>query len=304
MLLRANLLLLLTSIIWGFGFIAQLMAMDHMGPYFFNALRFLLGTVSLLPVCWLLRKKSTSLAPSGKQFWILGGVAGFALFCGAALQQVGLQYTTAGKAGFITGLYLVIVPIIGFCLRQRIGWLTVVGALLATVGLYFLSVTEGFVIGQGDSLVLIGALFWAIHVQIVGYASKRVDPLRLAVAQYAICAGLNFMLALSLEDIAMTPVMAAVGPILYAGLVSVGIAYTLQIVAQRQVDPSRAAILLSLEAVFAVFAGWLMLDESLSTRETYGCILMFTGMLLSQLPGLKRKKRISRSLPRRDRQSD
>jgi drug/metabolite transporter (DMT)-like permease len=290
MILRANILLLLTALIWGFGFIAQRVAMDHMGPYFFNALRFLLGTVSLLPVCWLLRKKSTSLAPSGKQFWILGGVAGFALFCGAALQQVGLQYTTAGKAGFITGLYLVIVPIIGFCLRQRIGWLTVFGALLATVGLYFLSVSEGLVIGQGDSLVLIGALFWAIHVQIVGHASKRVDPLRLAVAQYAICAGLNFILALSLEDISMAPMADAVGPILYAGLVSVGIAYTLQIVAQRHVDPSRAAILLSLEAVFAVLAGWLMLDEILSNRELYGCVLMFAGMMLSQLSGRKKRK--------------
>jgi drug/metabolite transporter (DMT)-like permease len=290
MLLRANLMLLLTAVIWGFGFIAQRVGMDHMGPYFFNTLRFLLGTISLLPVCWLLRKKSTKPVLSGKQFWILGGVAGFALFCGAALQQVGLQYTTAGKAGFITGLYLVIVPIIGFCLRQRIGWLTVFGALLATVGLYFLSVTEGFVIGQGDSLVLIGALFWAIHVQIVGYASKKVDPLQLAVAQYAICASLNFVLALLLEDIGIAPMVVAFGPILYAGLVSVGVAYTLQIVAQQHVDPSKAAILLSLEAVFAVFAGWLMLDEVLSNRETYGCILMFAGMLLSQLPGWKKNK--------------
>ena len=290
MLLRANLMLLLTAVIWGFGFIAQRVGMDHMGPYFFNALRFFLGTVSLLPVCWLLRNKKTKAGPSRKQFWILGGVAGFALFCGAALQQVGLQYTTAGKAGFITGLYLVIVPIIGFCLRQRIGWLTVFGALLATVGLYFLSVTEGFVIGQGDSLVLIGALFWAIHVQVVGYASKKTDPLQLAVAQYAICACLNFVLALLLEDVGIAPMIAAFGPILYAGLVSVGIAYTLQIVAQQHVDPSRAAILLSLEAVFAVFAGWLMLDEILSTRETYGCILMFAGMLLSQLPNRKKNK--------------
>ncbi len=290
MLLRANVMLLLTAVIWGFGFIAQHMAMDHMGPYFFNALRFLLGTVSLLPVCWLLRKKSTHPVATGKQFWILGGVAGFALFCGAALQQVGLQYTTAGKAGFITGLYLVIVPIIGFYLRQRIGWFTVLGAILATVGLYFLSVTEGLVLGEGDSLVLVGALFWAIHVQIVGYASKRLDPLKLAVAQYAICAGLNFILALFLEDVSMAPMVDAVGPILYAGLVSVGIAYTLQIVAQRHVEPSRAAILLSLEAVFAVMAGWLMLNEILSNRELSGCILMFVGMMLSQFSGRKKRK--------------
>ena len=177
------------------------------------------------------------------------------------------------------------------------------GALLATVGLYFLSVTEGFVIGQGDSLVLIGALFWAIHVQIVGYASKKVDPLQLAVVQYAICSGLNFILALFFEDISMGPVVDAVGPILYAGLVSVGIAYTLQIIAQQHIDPSRAAILLSLEAVFAVLGGWLMLDETLSNRELLGCILMFAGMLLSQLPDQKKKEEVS-SPGARGRQAD
>jgi len=182
------------------------------------------------------------------------------------------------------------VPVIGFYLRQRIGWFTVLGAILATVGLYFLSVTEGLVLGEGDSLVLVGALFWAIHVQIVGYASKRLDPLKLAVAQYAICAGLNFILALSLEDVSMAPMVDAVGPILYAGLVSVGIAYTLQIVAQRHVEPSRAAILLSLEAIFAVMAGWLMLNEILSNRELSGCILMFVGMMLSQLSARKKIK--------------
>ena len=290
MILRANLLLLLTAIIWGFGFIAQRMGMDHMGPYFFNALRFLLGTVSLLPVCWLLRNKNTKPKPTRKQFWVLGCVTGIALSCGAVLQQAGLQFTTAGKAGFITGLYLVIVPIIGFCLRQRIGWLTVLGAILATVGLYFLSVTAGFAIGQGDTLVLLGAVFWAIHVQIVGYASRKVDPLQLAVVQYAICSGLNFILALIFEDVSMGPVMDAAGPIIYAGLVSVGVAYTLQIVAQQHVEPSQAAILLSLEAVFAVLGGWMLLNETLSGRELVGCMLMFAGMLLSQLPGLKRER--------------
>ena len=149
------------------------------------------------------------------------------------------------------------------------------------------------------TVVLLGALFWAIHVQIVGYASKKVDPLQLAVVQYAICAGLNFILALFFEDISMGLMVDAIGPILYAGLVSVGIAYTLQIIAQQHIDPSRAAILLSLEAVFAVLGGWLALtlglsfaksDEILSNRELFGCILMFVGMLLSQFPGLKRKK--------------
>ena len=291
MILRANLLLLLTACIWGFGFIPQRIAMDHMGPYFFNALRFLLGALSLLPICWILRKKKveTKAAGGGKQFWVFGGIIGCILFGGAALQQVGLQYTTAGKAGFITGLYLVLVPIIGFFLRQRIGSLTVFGATLATGGLYFLTVKEGFAIGKGDALMLVGALFWAVHVQVVGHASKKVDPLRLALVQYVICSTLNFIVALSVEDIALQSIADAYDSILYCGIISVGVAYTLQIIAQQHVDPSRAAILMSLEAVFAVLGGWLMLDEILSNRELFGCILMFAGMLLSQIPVKKSK---------------
>ena len=291
MLLRANLLLLLTACIWGFGFIPQRIAMDHMGPYFFNALRFLLGALSLLPICWILRKKKveTKAAGGGKQFWALGGIIGCILFGGAALQQVGLQYTTAGKAGFITGLYLVIVPIIGFFLRQRIGSLTVFGAILATGGLYFLSVKEGFAMGKGDALMLVGALFWAVHVQVVGHASKKVDPLRLALLQYVICSALNFIVALSVEDIALQSIADTYDFILYSGIISGGIAYTLQIVAQKHVEPSRAAIIMSLEAVFALYGGWLLLDESLSGRELSGCVLMFAGMMLSQAPTKKRK---------------
>ena len=164
------------------------------------------------------------------------------------------------------------------------------GALIATYGLYLLSITEGFNIGQGDTLVLIGAFFWAVHVQVVGYAAKyKLDALKLAILQYLICAGLNLVLALFLEEFSMQATLDASEAILYAGLISVGVAYTLQIVAQKHVDPSRAAILLSLEAVFAVLAGWLMLDELLNSRESWGCILMFAGMMLSQLPGLGKK---------------
>jgi len=289
--LQANLLLLLTSVIWGFGFIAQRLGMDHIGPYSFNVFRFLLGALSLVPLAYFLGRKKTGLSKAGKPFWVIGGLAGLVLFGGATLQQVGLLYTTAGKAGFITGLYLVIVPLIGFCLRQKIDKLTIAGALIATYGLYLLSITEGFNIGQGDTLVLIGAFFWAVHVQVVGYAAKyKLDALKLAILQYLICAGLNLVLALFLEEFSMQATLDASGAILYAGLISVGVAYTLQIVAQKHVDPSRAAILLSLEAVFAVLAGWLMLDELLNSRESWGCILMFAGMMLSQLPGLGKKE--------------
>jgi len=289
--LQANLLLLLTSVIWGFGFIAQRLGMDHIGPYSFNVFRFLLGALSLVPLVYFLGRKKTGPSKTGKPFWIIGGLAGLVLFGGATLQQVGLLYTTAGKAGFITGLYLVIVPLLGFCLRQKIDKLTVAGALIATYGLYLLSITEGFNIGQGDTLVLIGAFFWAVHVQVVGYAAKyKLDALKLAILQYLICAGLNLLLALFLEEFTVQATLDASGAILYAGLVSVGVAYTLQIVAQKHVDPSRAAILLSLEAVFAVLAGWLMLAELLNSRESWGCILMFAGMMLSQMPGLGKKE--------------
>ncbi len=291
MLIRANLLLLLTSVIWGFGFIAQRLGMDYIGPYSFNVFRFALGALSLVPLVYFLERKKSGQAKAGRPFWVIGGLAGLVLFGGATLQQVGLLYTTAGKAGFITGLYLVIVPLIGFCLRQKIDKLTVAGALVATYGLYLLSITEGFNIGQGDTLVLIGAFFWAVHVQVVGYAAKyKLDPLKLAILQYLICAGLNLVLALFLEELSFQATLDASGAILYAGLVSVGVAYTLQIVAQKHVDPSQAAILLSLEAVFAVLAGWLMLDELLNSRESWGCILMFAGMMLSQMPGLQKKK--------------
>ncbi|MBT3638255.1 MAG: DMT family transporter, partial [Opitutae bacterium] len=215
-------------------------------------------------------------------------------------------YTTAGKAGFITGLYLVIVPLIGFCLRQKIDKLTIAGALIATYGLYLLSITEGFNIGQGDTLVLIGAFFWAVHVQVVGYAAKyKLDALKLAILQYLICAGLNLVLALFLEEFSMQATLDASGAILYAGLISVGVAYTLQIVAQKHIDPSRAAIILSLEAVFAVLGAWLAIilglsfakaDEILNSRQAWGCILMFAGMMLSQLPGLGKKTESERSI--------
>ena len=290
--LQANLLLLLTSVIWGFGFIAQRLGMDHIGPYSFNVFRFLLGALSLVPLVYFLGRKKTGPSKMGKPFWLIGGLAGLVLFGGATLQQVGLLYTTAGKAGFITGLYLVIVPLLGFCLRQKIDKLTLAGALIATYGLYLLSITEGFNIGQGDTLVLIGAFFWAVHVQVVGYAAKyKLDALKLAILQYLICAGLNLLLALFLEEFTVQATLDASGAILYAGLVSVGVAYTLQIVAQKHVDPSRAAILLSLEAVFAVLAGWLMLDEMLNSRESWGCILMFAGMMLSQMPGLGKRSK-------------
>jgi drug/metabolite transporter (DMT)-like permease len=287
---QANLILLLTALIWGFGFVAQRMGMDHLGPYTFNVCRFLVGALSLLPLLFFLRKKGSGSTDFNPSFWKFSILAGFALFGGATLQQVGIQYTTVGKAGFITGLYVVIVPILGLSLRQKIGKWTIIGCMLAVLGLYFLSIKQDFSMGWGESLVLIGAFFWAIHVQVIGVVNKRnLNPIKLALVQYLVCAALNLLLSLLFETFLFDQVILASGAILYAGIVSVGIAFTLQVIAQKKVKPTQAAIILNLEAVFAVLAGWLFFTEVLTNKEWLGCGLMFLGMILSQTPARKKQ---------------
>ena len=288
---KANLILLLTALIWGFGFVAQRMGMDHLGPYAFNVCRFLVGALSLLPLLFFFRKKRGAYTDFNSSFWKFSIVAGFALFGGATLQQVGIQYTTVGKAGFITGLYVVIVPILGLFLRQKIGMWTVIGCTLAVLGLYFLSIKEDFSMGWGETMVLIGAFFWAVHVQVIGAANKRnLNPIKLALVQYLVCVALNFLLSLLFETFLFEQVILASGAILYAGIVSVGIAFTLQVIAQKKVKPTQAAIILNLEAVFAVLAGWLFFTEVLTIKEWFGCGLMFLGMILSQIKGQEKEQ--------------
>ncbi len=292
---KSDVLLLTTAIIWGFAFVAQRIGMDYVGPFTFNGIRFAIGGLSLLPLVLISRGTPAAtqkiLPPAGWKTILLGGGAlGLALFAGASLQQIGLVYTTAGKAGFITGLYVIIVPILGLVWRQQPKIGTWIGAFVAAIGLYFLSVTEQFTIELGDLLVLIGAFFWAAHVLIVGWLSPRINPLKLAFSQYLACSVLSLIAAVIMEDISMRSIFQAAIPILYGGLLSVGIAYTLQVVAQRDAHPAHAAILLSLEAVFAAMGGWLILGEIISARGLFGCGLMLAGMLLSQLWGLVGKK--------------
>jgi drug/metabolite transporter (DMT)-like permease len=248
------------------------------------------GALSLLPLLFFLRKKGSGSTDFNPSFWKFSILAGFALFGGATLQQVGIQYTTVGKAGFITGLYVVIVPILGLSLRQKIGKWTIIGCMLAVLGLYFLSIKQDFSMGWGESLVLIGAFFWAIHVQVIGVVNKRnLNPIKLALVQYLVCAALNLLLSLLFETFLFDQVILASGAILYAGIVSVGIAFTLQVIAQKKVKPTQAAIILNLEAVFAVLAGWLFFTEVLTNKEWLGCGLMFLGMILSQTPARKKQ---------------
>lgn len=284
--LRSDALLLLTAAIWGFAFVAQRVGMEHVGPYTFNAIRFALGSLALVPLIVINRRDDTEMKkekPGTKMIVIGGTLAGAAIFLGASLQQVGLVYTTAGKAGFITGLYVVIVPILGLIWKQRPGAGTWIGAVIAAIGLYLLSVTEDFTIAHGDLLVLIGAFFWACHVLILGWLSPKIYPVLLACLQFAVCSVASFIVAFSIETIEPDGILRAAIPILYGGLLSVGIAYTLQVVAQKDAPPSHAAIILSLEAVFAAIGGWIILGEVMSARGFAGCGLMLFGMLLSQL---------------------
>ncbi len=300
--------LLLASAIWGFAFVAQRVAMDHVGPFTFNAVRFALGSLPMLPLIAMARRRESGgypdpdpsrpstgprstrprptdspTRPPLRGLLLSGLAAGALLYGGASLQQFGIVYTTAGKAGFITGLYVIIVPILGLLWKMRPGAAAWAGAALGTVGLFLLSVTESLTIGLGDSLVLAGAFFWAGHVILVGWLIKRIDVGTLAFMQFVTCAVLSFVTALITEDIRMDGIVAAAGPILYGGFISVGIAYTLQLVGQRRTPPSHAAIILGLEAVFAAVGGWAVLDETLSRRALVGCGLMLAGVVVSQL---------------------
>lgn len=281
--LQSDALLLLTAIIWGFAFVAQRVGMEYVGPFTFNGVRFALGGLSLLPLLYINRKPAMTLQNNSLKPAIFGGLlAGGALFIGASLQQVGIIYTTAGKAGFITGLYVVLVPIMGLLWKQHACAGTWLGAILAAVGMYLLSITGGFRIAFGDFLVFIGAFFWAGHVQLIGWLARKVDSLQLACFQFMTCSFLSLLIAAATEEIAIQSIFHATIPILYGGLLSVGVAYTLQVVAQRHAHAAHAAIILSLEAVFAAVGGWLMLGETLSLRGLIGCALMLAGMLLSQ----------------------
>lgn len=289
--LKSDLLFLLSAIIWGFAFVAQRMGMDHVGPFTFNGIRFLLGAMVLVPFIYRSRNAQSRKLDHGNPFHgnrllLYGGLAGLAIFAGASFQQVGLVYTTAGKAGFITGLYVVIVPIMGLLWGQRTTAGTWGGACMAAVGMYLLSVNEDFSISFGDLLELLGAVLWACHIHLIGWLSPKTDSLQLAFVQFLVCAVASLLVAVAIETTSFAAITAAALPIIYGGALSVGVAYTLQVVAQRHAHPAHAAILLSLEAVFAALGGWLVLGELMSGRGMLGCVLMFTGMLVSQLYGL------------------
>ncbi|HNX58680.1 MAG TPA: DMT family transporter, partial [Spirochaetota bacterium] len=282
--LRSNLLCLLTACIWGFAFVAQRTGMDHIGPFAFTGIRFALGGVTLLPVIYFLNRKTPG-KRENKTALLLGGLAaGAVMFAGAVFQQTGIVYTTAGKAGFITGFYVVLVPVLGIFLRQKSTFAVWIGALLCLAGLYLIGMPPGEIsVQKGDLLVFVGAFFWALHVQLVGKLSKKFDTVKLACAQFFVCSILSLAAAAIFEDTYVSSVKSAWLAILYGGMLSVGVAFTLQVVAQKNAHPSHAAIIFSFESVFAALGGWLILSETMSNRNIAGCAVMFAGMILSQI---------------------
>ena len=286
---KNGVMLFLTAFIWGTAFVAQSVGMDYLEPFTFNGVRSLIGGIALLPCIWLLHKLNgeSKKEESGKVLLIGGLACGVLLFAASSLQQIGLKYTTAGKAGFITAFYIVIVPVLGIFLHKKIGWKIWLAVVLALAGLYFLCITESFSIGKGDVLIFLCALIFAVHILVIDYFSPKVDGVKMSCIQFCVCGILSLPFMFTIETPKAAAMTAAWMPLLYAGVLSCGVAYTLQILGQKNVNPAVASLILSLESCFSVLAGWIVLGERLSLRESAGCVLMFVAIILAQLPDKK-----------------
>lgn len=288
-------LLFLTAFIWGTAFVAQSVGMDHIGPFTFNAVRSLVGGLALIPVILVFnRRKSPARRQTeraNRKVLLLGGVCcGLALGVASCLQQVGMQYTTVGKAGFLTALYIVIVPILGLFFRRKAGAKLWVSVAIAIVGLYLLCMSGSLRLQLGDFLVLLCALAFSVHIMVIDHFTTQVDGVQMSCIQFFVAAAFSAVCMLFTEGVP-DPGAVAISwvPILYAGVLSSGVGYTLQIVGQKGVNPTAASLVLSLESVISVLAGWVILGQSMSPREILGCVLMFCAILLAQLPDRKRR---------------
>ena len=285
-------ILMLTAFIWGTAFVAQSVGMDYLGPFTLNGVRSLIGAAALLPCIWLLqilnKKEGTVKEEGSRKDLIIGGIAcGLLLFAASSLQQIGIQYTSAGKAGFITAFYIVIVPVLGIFLHKKIGWKVWIAVLLALAGLYFLCITEKFTIGKGDIFIFLCALVFSLHIMVIDHFSPMVDGVKMSCIQFLVCGIVSIPFMVLTETPRLDAMLAGWFPLVYAGVFSCGVAYTLQIVGQKNVNPAIASLILSLESCFSVLAGWMILGERLSVRESAGCILMFAAIILAQLPDKK-----------------
>lgn len=299
--MKYRLMLLLTALVWGCAFVAQRTGMETIGPFAFNGLRFWLGALSLLPIIYMNRRKAAedyASPPKGLTLAAASAILGFFLFAGSSFQQVGLIYTTAGKAGFITSLYIVAVPLIGLLLKNTLRLAHILGCLIALTGLYLLAFHGGGeAINFGDMLNLIGVVFWSLHILFIDRFVPYFSGVKLAVGQFIACGCYNFIaMPLYGETLTASMVIASAVPILYCGILSSGVGYTLQIVAQRNVPPTEASLLCSFEMIFSALAGALILGEWMSLREFIGCILMTVGIFSAQIPSraiLQFRKKLS-----------
>lgn len=293
--IKNGIMLVLTAFIWGTAFVAQSVGMDYLGPFTFNGVRSLIGGAALLPCIWLFQKgkgKATEKPSRGaRKELIAGGIAcGLLLFAASSLQQIGIQYTTAGKAGFITAFYIVIVPVLGIFLHKKISGKVWGAVAIARAGLYFLCITEKFAVGKGDILIFLCALVFSIHILVIDYFSPKVDGVKMSCIQFFVCGIVSLPPMFFTETPKIGAIVEGWAPLLYAGVLSCGVAYTLQIIGQKNVNPAVASLILSLESCFSVLAGWMVLGEKLSMRESVGCVLMFGAIILAQLPDRKKEE--------------
>ena len=298
--IRNSLLLLLTATIWGTAFVAQSVGMEYVEAFTFTFARSIVGGIVLIPCIWFLRwlkgrEKKASVTSCDvashkrpmvtKVEWIGGICCGLALCAASNFQQIGIAYTTVGKAGFITALYVVIVPILGLFFKKRVSFIVWICVVLSVIGLYLLCMTEGsLTLAYGDLLVLICAVLFSVHIMVIDHFSPQGDGVIMSCIQFFVCGIVSGIIMLFVETPTIENIMAAAMPILYAGVLSSGVAYTLQIVGQKDMNPTVASLILCLESVVSALAGWAILHEALTTRELFGCVLMFVAIVLAQVP--------------------
>jgi drug/metabolite transporter (DMT)-like permease len=295
--LQADLLLLLVAIIWGSAFVVQRVIAENSSVFLFNGLRFLLAGIILLPFAYQRAKYGQQRQLINKTGVVGIGIAGLILVCGAGFQQAGLRFTTAGNAGFITGLYVVLIPFIqALFLNRPTGMMIWTATILSAAGLFLLSTGGSLSFNRGDILELVGAIFWALHVIWIGHLANRLDGFQLAAGQYLVCGLVSVFLGLLFEPDQATVIGNAAWAILYTGIFSVALGYTLQIFGQKEAPPADAAIILSLEAVFAAVFGWIFLSEFLSSAQLAGCGIMLVGMILAQVNTINTRTKIPEGL--------
>ena len=287
--LKGNIMLMLTALIWGTGFVSQSLGMEYIGPFTFNGVRNIIAAIFLIPCIYFLRyinkEEKKKMSPHEKKYLLKGGIyCGTVLFFASSFQQMGIQYTSVGKAGFITALYVIIVPVMGIFLNKKVSAKIWVSMAAAVFGLYLLCINEGFSINKGDLLILICAFLFSVHILVIDSFSPNTDGVKLSCIQFMVCGIISILPSAILEAPLISDIIKSMGPILYAAVFSSGIAYTLQVVGQKYTSPVIASLILSLESVFSAIFGWIILSQTLSTKEIIGCIIVFAAIINAQIP--------------------